>query len=78
LFPGDCVYSPRGSIHGFKNNTDQPIRVFMNIAPAGFEQFFAEAAEEWAQAELDMNRINTISEKYGIHGVDANYGTNKF
>ena len=43
VFPGDCVYSPRGSVHGFKNNTDQPIRVFINIAPAGFEHFFAEA-----------------------------------
>jgi len=35
-----------GSVHGFKHNTDQPIRVFINIAPAGFEHFFAEAAEE--------------------------------
>jgi quercetin dioxygenase-like cupin family protein len=71
LFPGDCVYSPRGSVHGFKNNTDQPIRVFINIAPAGFENFFAEAAEEWAQPEPDRNRITTIAEKYGIHEVDA-------
>ena len=22
LCPGDCVYSPRGSVHAFKNNTD--------------------------------------------------------
>ncbi|HEY0790643.1 MAG TPA: cupin domain-containing protein [Chthoniobacterales bacterium] len=44
LLPGDCVYSPRGSVHGFKNNTDQVIRGFMNIAPAGFEHFFDEAA----------------------------------
>ena len=47
LFPGDCVYFPRGSVHGFKNNTDQPIRAFINIAPAGVENFFAEVAEEW-------------------------------
>jgi mannose-6-phosphate isomerase-like protein (cupin superfamily) len=69
LSPGDCVYSPRGSVHAFKNITDQPIRVFMNIAPAGFERFFAEVAEEWAQPEPDMNRITTISEKYGIHSA---------
>ena len=67
LFPGDCVYSPRGSVHGFKNNTDQPIRVFINIAPAGFEHFFAEVAEEWAKPEPHMSRIRTISEKYGLH-----------
>ena len=69
LFPGDCVYSPRGSVHAFKNKTDQPSRVFMNIAPAGFEQFFAEVAEEWAQPEPDMSRIKAISDKYGIHAV---------
>ena len=55
--------------HAFKNNTDQPIRVFMDIAPAGFEHFFAEVAEEWAQPERDMSRITAISEKYGIHSA---------
>jgi mannose-6-phosphate isomerase-like protein (cupin superfamily) len=69
MFPGDCVYSPRGSVHAFKNKTDQPIRVFMNIAPAGFERFFAEVAEEWEQPERDASRIAAISDKYGIHAV---------
>jgi quercetin dioxygenase-like cupin family protein len=69
LSPGDCVYSPRGSIHGFKNNTDQPIRVFINVTPAGLERFFAEAAEEWAQPEPDMNRLTALDEKYGLHPV---------
>jgi mannose-6-phosphate isomerase-like protein (cupin superfamily) len=23
MFPGDCVYAPRGSVHAFKNNTDR-------------------------------------------------------
>jgi mannose-6-phosphate isomerase-like protein (cupin superfamily) len=69
VVPGDCVYSPRGSVHAFKNKTDQPIRVFINIAPAGFERFFAEVAEEWAQSEPDMSRIKAISDKYGIHSA---------
>jgi quercetin dioxygenase-like cupin family protein len=69
LSPGDCVYSPRGSVHGFKNNTDQPVRVFINFAPAGIEGFFAEAAEEWAQPEPDMNRLTALDEKYGLHSV---------
>jgi mannose-6-phosphate isomerase-like protein (cupin superfamily) len=67
LFPGDCVYSPRGSVDGFKNNTDQPIRVFINVAPAGFEHFFAEVVEEGARPERDMDRITAISAKYGLH-----------
>ena len=69
LVPGDSIYSPRGSVHGFKNNTDQIIRVFINIAPAGFERFFAEVAQEWAQPEPDLGRITNIAEKYGQHSV---------
>ena len=69
LFPGDCAYSPRGAVHAFKNNTDQPIRVFINVTPAGIEGFFAEAAEEWAQPEPDLNRLRALDEKYGLHSV---------
>jgi mannose-6-phosphate isomerase-like protein (cupin superfamily) len=69
MLPGTCIYSPRGTVHAFKNNTDQPIRVFINIAPAGFERFFAEVAEEWAQPERDTSRMTAISKKYGIHSV---------
>jgi quercetin dioxygenase-like cupin family protein len=67
LSPGDCVYSPRGTVHAFKNNTDQPIRVFINITPSGIEHFFAEAAEEWAKPECDMSRTLAMAEKYGQH-----------
>jgi hypothetical protein len=62
--------TPNGQATNFKNNTDQPIRVFINIAPSGFEHFFAEAAEDWAKPERDMSRITTIAEKYGHHSVD--------
>jgi quercetin dioxygenase-like cupin family protein len=67
LSPGHCVYSPRGSVHGFKNNTDQPISVLINITPAGIEHFFAEAAEEWAKPDREISRILGIAEKYGHH-----------
>ena len=69
LFPGDCAYSPHGAVHAFKNNTDQPIRVFINVTPAGIEGFFAEAAEEWAQPEPDLNRLRALDKKYGLHSV---------
>ena len=69
MFPGDCVYAPRGSVHAFKNTTDQTIRVFINIAPSGFERFFAEAAEWWANPERDMSRIAAIEEKYRTFSV---------
>jgi hypothetical protein len=43
--------------------------VFINFTPAGIEGFFAEAAEEWAQPEPDMNRLTALDEKYGLHSV---------
>ena len=46
--------------------------MFINTAPAGFEHFFAEAAEEWAKPEPDMTRMAAIEDKYGVYGV-ANY-----
>ena len=70
LSPGDCASSPRRSIHGFKNNTDQPIRVFVNFTPAGFEGMFAEAAEVWAQPEPDMSRLAALDEKYRSYPVE--------
>jgi mannose-6-phosphate isomerase-like protein (cupin superfamily) len=32
VFPGTCIYSSRGSVHAFKNNTDQPIRGCSSIS----------------------------------------------
>jgi quercetin dioxygenase-like cupin family protein len=77
LSPGDCVYAPRGSVHGFKNNTDQPMCLLINCTPAGIEGFFTEAAEEWSRPEPDMNRLKALDEKYGLHEVDATYGIDK-
>src|SRR5215208_5787446 len=42
--PGDLVYKPRGQWHTFWNPGDEPARILEIIAPAGFEQFFAELA----------------------------------
>jgi quercetin dioxygenase-like cupin family protein len=69
MFPGDCVYAPRGSVHAFKNTTDQTIRVFINIAPSGLERFFAEAAEWWATPERDVSRLAAIEAKYRTFSV---------
>jgi oxalate decarboxylase/phosphoglucose isomerase-like protein (cupin superfamily) len=69
MFPGDCIYAPRGSVHAFKNKTDQPIRVFINMAPAGFERFLAEQAEELAKPEPNMSRVTAIAEKYGLYSA---------
>jgi hypothetical protein len=66
---GIAFIPPAARVHAFKNNTDQTIRVFINIAPSGFERFFAEAAEWWANPERDMSRMAAIEEKYRTFSV---------
>jgi quercetin dioxygenase-like cupin family protein len=42
--PGDLVFKPRGVPHAFWNAGEEPARALEIISPAGFEQYFAEAA----------------------------------
>lgn len=68
--PGDVVFAPRQGVHTFKNNTGRPTRMLIHTSPSGFENFFAEAAEEFARpGGPDMNRAIAIASKYGIRFV---------
>jgi mannose-6-phosphate isomerase-like protein (cupin superfamily) len=68
--PGGAVFAPRGSTHTFKNIGDQPLRMLVTAAPAGFEKFFARCAEEFTRpGGPDMERIVQISAEHGIHYV---------
>jgi quercetin dioxygenase-like cupin family protein len=70
--PGDMVFAPRHSVHAFKNNTSLPTRMLIQLSPSGFENFFAEAALEFAKPEgPDMNRAVEIANSYGIHFVQV-------
>ena len=65
--PGDFVFAPRGSVHTFKNNTAQPVRMLLHTAPSGFEDFFAEAEQEFNRpGGPDMARAIAIAAKHGI------------
>lgn len=68
--PGSGAYLPKGSVHTFKNVGDVPLHMVLTVAPAGFEDFFAESAEEFAKPqELDMAKIFDIAGRYGIRFV---------
>lgn len=43
--PGSFVWLPRGVVHGFTNEGDQPVRKLIITAPSGFERFVAEVGE---------------------------------
>jgi quercetin dioxygenase-like cupin family protein len=68
--PGGSAFVPRGELHTFKNVGDQPSRMLLSTAPAGFEVFFGRCAEEWAKpGGPDMARIFEIAAEHGIHFV---------
>ena len=69
--PGSGAFVPRGSVHTYKNVGDSPLRMVLTVAPAGFEDFFAEAAEEFAQpAGPDMATVIAIAGQFGIQFVE--------
>jgi mannose-6-phosphate isomerase-like protein (cupin superfamily) len=43
--PGDFVNVPRGTLHCFRNFSDEPRRMIITFTPAGMEQFFEETLE---------------------------------
>lgn len=63
--PGTWVYKPRHQWHTFWNAGDTPCHIIEVISPAGFENYFREAAEAWG----DLERFAEISEKYEL-GMD--------
>jgi quercetin dioxygenase-like cupin family protein len=43
--PGDFVNVPQGVVHGFRNLSEQPVRLILTFTPAGIERFFEETLE---------------------------------
>ncbi|WP_433273761.1 cupin domain-containing protein [Actinosynnema sp. CS-041913] len=43
---GDLVFIPRGTFHGFRNNTTRVARQLLLFTPGGFEGFFLELGED--------------------------------
>jgi mannose-6-phosphate isomerase-like protein (cupin superfamily) len=65
--PGGAVYLPRGCPHTYRNIGTTPSKHWILTAPAGFEQFFARCADEFAKlGGPDMSRIVEIHYEYGI------------
>jgi quercetin dioxygenase-like cupin family protein len=43
--PGDFVNVPRGTVHCFRNDGADPVRLVLTFTPAGMERFFEETLE---------------------------------
>jgi mannose-6-phosphate isomerase-like protein (cupin superfamily) len=70
--PGDLVFKPRRIPHAFWNPGDEPARLLEIISPAGFERYFAEAAELLPPhvAEIDFAALRAVQDRYGL-SIDA-------
>jgi mannose-6-phosphate isomerase-like protein (cupin superfamily) len=64
--PGDLVHKPRGQWHTFWNAGDAPARIHEIIAPAGFEQFFAELATLAAGTAPDPDAFEALCARYAL------------
>lgn len=68
---GDLVHVPTGAPHRFRNETPACARCLVLIAPAGHENFFAEAGVPCAAYDLDpppvddalIARLRTVGER---------------
>lgn len=63
---GDLIFKPRHQWHTFWNAGDEPARLLEIIAPAGFEQFFAELVELGGSITADRHALMALSSRYGL------------
>src|SRR5512147_402091 len=64
--PGDLIFKPRNQWHTFWNAGDEPARILEIIAPAGFEQFFAELAPLAAGSAPDPEAFAELCGRYAL------------
>ena len=65
--PGTVLIKPRGVPHAFWNATDRPARLLEIISPAGFESYFAEMGEIFAeQGPPAPGRLAELAGRYGL------------
>jgi quercetin dioxygenase-like cupin family protein len=69
---GSVFRIPKGTLHAWKNRTDEPARTLLFICPAGFEGFFEEAGVQAkdplspppSPTQEDLRRMLELGRKY--------------
>jgi hypothetical protein len=65
--PGSVVAKPRAVPHAFWNATDEPARILELIVPVGFERYFAELAQVFAQpGPPDFGALAGVVSRYEL------------
>lgn len=71
---GTFANMPGGTPHSFKNESSQPAKMLISVAPAGLEQMFFECGVPLAEGETnalpptkeEIEKLLAIAPKYGI------------
>ncbi len=71
---GTFANMPVGTPHSFKNESDQPAKMVISVAPAGLEQMFFEVGVPLAEGATtalpptkgEIEKLLTVAPKYGI------------
>ena len=71
---GTFANMPVGMLHSFKNESDQPARMLISVAPAGLEKMFFEVGVPLATAattavpptKAEIEKLIAIAPQYGI------------
>lgn len=70
--PNDTVFLPRDVPHGFRVVSDEPCRMLIQVTPAGFEGFIAEAGRPAPRLETppkeapDVAALTEVAAKYDL------------
>lgn len=72
--PGTFLQAPRGLPHAFKNESNAPARMLIQVTPPGFEKFLTEFAQPVPSFDAppvpvtpaDIEKLLAVAPKYGI------------
>ena len=64
--PGHFINVQRGTVHGYRNLTNAPVKILTWTHPAGIEHFYEEVAENVKTLPEDLGKLLTIAEKHRI------------
>ncbi|MGD9647673.1 MAG: cupin domain-containing protein [Pirellulales bacterium] len=71
---GTFINMPIGVLHAFRNETDQPARMLISVAPAGLEEMFFEVGQAVADGTTSVGppsaeeiaRLLEVAPRYGV------------
>jgi quercetin dioxygenase-like cupin family protein len=71
---GTFVHMPIGNLHAFKNETSQPAKMLISLAPAGLEEMFFEVGKNLGKGETpdepSLAEIEELLKAAGRYGIE--------